>query len=68
MHPAAVLRGAELRSVSAQLEAATQRAARSSIKDVPSIVVQDVVFEGERSLENAAARMSELAAAGAGPR
>jgi 2-hydroxychromene-2-carboxylate isomerase len=61
MHPAAVLRGAELRSVTAQLAAATERAARSEIIKIPAIVVDEVVFEGERAIERASARMSELA-------
>jgi 2-hydroxychromene-2-carboxylate isomerase len=61
MHPAAVLRGAGLRSVHAQLAAATERAARSEIIRIPAIVVDEVVFEGERAIERASARMSELA-------
>lgn len=67
MHPAAVLRGAELRSVSAQLADATERAAQSKIIDIPTIVVDEVVFEGERAIEQASAWISELAL-GAGPR
>jgi 2-hydroxychromene-2-carboxylate isomerase len=57
MHPSAVLRGAELRSVGSQLAAATSDAARSSIKQIPAIVVDGVVFEGERAIEQAAAQM-----------
>jgi 2-hydroxychromene-2-carboxylate isomerase len=67
MHPAAVLRGAELRSVSSQLADATERASRSKIMNIPAIVVGDVVFEGERALEDAAALMSERTA-GVAPR
>jgi len=63
MHPSAVLRGAELRSVGSQLAAATADAARSSIKEIPAMVVDGVVFEGERAIEHAAAQML---AAGAG--
>jgi 2-hydroxychromene-2-carboxylate isomerase len=66
MHPSAVLRGAELRSVRSQLAAATGDAIRSSIKEIPAIVVDGVVFEGERAIEHAAARM--LAASAGGPR
>ena len=66
MHPSAVLRGAELRSVSSQLAAATSDAVRSSIKKIPAIVVDGVVFEGERAIEHAAAQM--LAASARGPR
>jgi 2-hydroxychromene-2-carboxylate isomerase len=66
MHPSAVLRGAELRSVRSQLAAATSDAVRSSIKEIPAIVVDGVVFEGERAIEHAAAQM--LAAGAGGPR
>ena len=57
MHPAAVTRGAELRSVHSQLADATARASRSNIKIVPAIVVGEHVFEGERAIEQAAAEM-----------
>jgi 2-hydroxychromene-2-carboxylate isomerase len=57
MHPAAVTRGAELRSVGEQLAAATRRATLSHIKDVPAIVLDQSVFEGERAVEQAAERM-----------
>jgi 2-hydroxychromene-2-carboxylate isomerase len=57
MHPSAVLRGAQLRSVGSQLAAATSDAVRSSIKEIPAIVVDGVVFEGERAIEHAAAQM-----------
>jgi 2-hydroxychromene-2-carboxylate isomerase len=57
MHPAAVTRGAALRSVGDQLADATHGAIRSNIKDVPAIVVGDEVFEGERAVERAARQM-----------
>lgn len=57
MHPSAVLRGAELRSVGSQLAAATSDAVRSSITQIPAIVVDGVVFEGEHAIEQAAAQM-----------
>ncbi len=60
MHPAAVLRGAELRSVRTQLAEATSDAARKSIKEVPAIVVDRTVYEGARAIERAAAQMLEL--------
>jgi 2-hydroxychromene-2-carboxylate isomerase len=59
MHPAAVTRGAELRGVAEQLAATTNDAARQSIKNVPAIVSDGHVFEGERCVEHAAAAMSE---------
>lgn len=57
MHPSAVSRGAELRGVREQLAATTNDAARQSIKNVPAIVVDGRVFEGERCVEQAAAHM-----------
>jgi 2-hydroxychromene-2-carboxylate isomerase len=63
MHPAAVTRGAELGSVAAQLAAATSEAADLGIVEIPAIVVAGDVFEGERAVEQAAARMLELAGA-----
>lgn len=57
MHPQAVLRGAELRSVREQLEEATKEAARAGVSDVPSVVtnrsVGHRVLVGERALEEA---------------
>jgi 2-hydroxychromene-2-carboxylate isomerase len=63
MHPAAVTRGAELGSVSAQLAAATNEAADLGIIEIPAIVVGEDVFEGERAVEQAGARMLELVGA-----
>jgi 2-hydroxychromene-2-carboxylate isomerase len=57
MHPAAVLRGIELRSVASQLAATTRDAAILEIKTVPTIVVDGVLFEGERAIERAAEQM-----------
>jgi 2-hydroxychromene-2-carboxylate isomerase len=55
MHPSAVLKGAELRSVGEQLSSATAAAAALGVTDVPAIRVGERVFHGERSLEQAAA-------------
>ena len=55
MHPAAVLKGAELRSVGEQLSAATAAAATSGVSDVPAVRIGERVFQGERSIEEAAA-------------
>lgn len=57
MHPAAVLKGAELRSVAEQLSAATRAAAEAGVTDVPAVSVAGRVFHGERALEEAAAHM-----------
>ncbi len=54
MHPSAVLKGAELRSVGEQLSAATATAATAGVSDVPAVRVGDRVFHGERALEEAA--------------
>jgi 2-hydroxychromene-2-carboxylate isomerase len=59
MHPAAVLRGAGLRSVERELATATARAAGAQIIDVPAITVGERVFEGARAVEDAAAHMSD---------
>ncbi len=57
MHPQAVLRGAELRSVREQLAAATEGAARAGINDVPAVLADlrsaSRVLVGERALEEA---------------
>jgi 2-hydroxychromene-2-carboxylate isomerase len=57
MHPSAVIRGSELRSVSAQLAACTAAAAALGVSDVPAIVVGGEVFAGDRAIEAAAAKM-----------
>jgi 2-hydroxychromene-2-carboxylate isomerase len=57
MHPAALLRGIELRSVAAQLSDATSEAIGAGVRTVPAIVVDGAVFEGERMIERAAAQM-----------
>jgi 2-hydroxychromene-2-carboxylate isomerase len=61
MHPAAVLRGAELRSVERELASATARATHTEIMDVPAVRVGERVFLGERALEDAAANMTAVA-------
>jgi 2-hydroxychromene-2-carboxylate isomerase len=58
MHPAAVLRGAELRSVERELSGATARAAERQITELPAVEVGEHVFLGERALDDAAAYMS----------
>jgi len=59
MHPTAVLRGAQLRSVERQLEDATQAAATTGIIGVPTLLVAGRLFPGERALDEAAAHMRE---------
>ncbi len=57
MHPAAVLRGAEMRSTAARLAQTTATAAGLGVTDVPAIVVGESVFVGDGALERAAAHM-----------
>jgi 2-hydroxychromene-2-carboxylate isomerase len=57
MHPAAVTRGAALRSVADLLVRTTQHATLCNIKNVPAIVVGENVYEGERAIEQAAGQM-----------
>jgi 2-hydroxychromene-2-carboxylate isomerase len=57
MHPAAVLKAAELRSVAEELAACTAQAAASGVSDVPAVVIAERVFVGERAIEDAAAHV-----------
>jgi 2-hydroxychromene-2-carboxylate isomerase len=58
MHPAAVLRGAEMRSVQEQLAASTAEAAEAGITDVPAVVVAEHLFQGPNAPEQAAEHMA----------
>ena len=64
MHPAAVLRGAALRSVGEQLAAATEAAGGLGVADVPAVVVRGRVFHGERALSAAADHMRSASTGG----
>jgi 2-hydroxychromene-2-carboxylate isomerase len=57
MHPAAVLRGTELRSTAQRLAATTAAAARAGVTEVPAVVVDERAFVGEDALERAAEHM-----------
>ena len=57
MHPAAVLKAAELRGVRAALDAATARAVALGVRDVPAVWTGEHVFHGQAELERAAAAM-----------
>jgi 2-hydroxychromene-2-carboxylate isomerase len=61
MHPQAVLQGAELRSVRAQLAQATAQAAQAGVSDVPAVRIGAELFIGERALERAAAHLDTAA-------
>jgi 2-hydroxychromene-2-carboxylate isomerase len=54
MHPAAVLKAAERPAMSEQLAAATEAAAAIEIVEVPAIAIGELIFQGERALEDAA--------------
>jgi 2-hydroxychromene-2-carboxylate isomerase len=55
MHPAAVLKAAELRSVADELAACTAQALAHGVREVPAIALGDHLFCGERALEDAVA-------------
>jgi 2-hydroxychromene-2-carboxylate isomerase len=55
IHPAAVLKGIELRSVGDALEGAAARADAAGVASLPAIVKRDEVFAGIRGLTEAAA-------------
>jgi 2-hydroxychromene-2-carboxylate isomerase len=54
MHPAAVIKSAELRGTRRRLEEATEAAAAAGVRDVPAVRVGGEVFHGDRELERAA--------------
>src|SRR5271163_4379654 len=53
MHPGAVLKGAELRSVAQQLATATALAAQAGVTDVPAMRIGEKVFVGGHAVEEA---------------
>jgi 2-hydroxychromene-2-carboxylate isomerase len=53
MHPAAVLRAADLRGVQNALREATARAAQLGVRDVPAVWTGERVVHGEAQLERA---------------
>jgi 2-hydroxychromene-2-carboxylate isomerase len=55
MHPAALIKGAELGSIAKRLSEATAEAAAAGVLDVPAVVIDGRVFHGDRELEKAAA-------------
>ncbi|MFI5003927.1 MAG: DsbA family protein [Solirubrobacterales bacterium] len=55
MHPTAVLKGAELRSIREQLAAATVEAAQLGVTDVPAVGIDGLVLSGEDALDLVAA-------------
>ncbi len=55
MHPAAVLRGAELRSVREELRRATREAVERGVVTVPAIWLDGALYHGDAGLDEAAA-------------
>jgi 2-hydroxychromene-2-carboxylate isomerase len=64
MHPTAVLKGAELRSVREELSRATATATQAGVSDVPAVRIGERVFVGERAVEDAAAHMRSMSSVG----
>jgi 2-hydroxychromene-2-carboxylate isomerase len=58
MHPAAVLKGLELKTVRAALDAATAGAAAHGVRSVPTIRIGDELFTGDAGVEEAAAALA----------
>jgi 2-hydroxychromene-2-carboxylate isomerase len=57
MHPAAVIKAMGLRAVARTLEQATERAVALGVRRLPALRVGELVFEGESSLDEAAAAL-----------
>ena len=55
IHPAAILKALEARSVRAELERATAEALALGVSDVPAVLIGDQVLIGEGQLEQAGA-------------
>jgi 2-hydroxychromene-2-carboxylate isomerase len=55
LHPAALLKGVELRAVAQGLERATTRARDASVRSLPAVQVGERVFVGDAGLDDAAA-------------
>jgi 2-hydroxychromene-2-carboxylate isomerase len=53
MHPAALLKGIEMRSVAVALGEATDRARRAGAAPLPAIQVRDQIFSGPSALDDA---------------
>ncbi len=59
MHPSAVLRAADMRSVSRALLDSTAAAVAAGVRDVPAVAAAGTILHGERALEDAAELMSD---------
>lgn len=54
MHPTAILKGAELRSIRRQLTAATFEAAQLGVTDIPAVGIDGLMLIGEEALDRVA--------------
>jgi 2-hydroxychromene-2-carboxylate isomerase len=63
MHPAAVLKAAERPKVAEQLAAATAAAGAIGVVEVPAIALGDLIFQGQRALEDAAEHLRAVSPA-----
>jgi 2-hydroxychromene-2-carboxylate isomerase len=63
MHPAAVLAGARLHSIERRLAEATETAERLGVSQLPAVGVGELLFLGERAIEEAASQMQAPASA-----
>ncbi len=59
MHPTALVKGIGLRSTARALEQANERARGAGVRSLPAIEIRGTVFEGERSLQGAAAALTD---------
>jgi 2-hydroxychromene-2-carboxylate isomerase len=62
LHPSALLKGVELRSVAQALERAAARARASGVRSLPAVQVGERVFTGDAGLDEAAAALGSRAA------
>lgn len=58
MHPTAMLRAVQTRGVRSALQAAHERASQAGVVTLPSIVLDEVVFNGPDAVERAAAALT----------
>ncbi len=58
MHPAAVIKSAELRGTRRRLDEATAAARALGVRDVPAVRVGDAIFHGDAALEAAAGALA----------
>jgi 2-hydroxychromene-2-carboxylate isomerase len=61
MHPTAVIRSLEMRSVAEALERACARARQTGLRSLPAIQVGELLFEGESGIDEAALALRERA-------